>query len=146
MLKYRKLIPMNIRKALPVLFIIFAASNLQAQNLLGYKLKDVKKYMLDNQKTMKFQGLTFNNTFKYAKYTDEDGNQTTLFFFTGDSVCKSIRMVCDKSLETHLVNELDSKYTKEGKNNWSDTKDGKTYLIELREEDFSFNVTIRLKD
>ena len=137
---------MKIKKVLLVLLTLTVTLNLFSQNLLGYKLKDVQKYMRENQKTMSFQGLTFNNSFKYAKYADEDGNQTTLFFLTSDSVCKSIRMICDKSLESHIISDLDSKYAKEEKNVWSETKNGKTYLIELRDEDFTFNITIKLKD
>ncbi|HVN57364.1 MAG TPA: hypothetical protein VMT63_03620 [Bacteroidales bacterium] len=137
---------MKIKIALTVLLTYLFTLNLSAQNLLGYKLKEIKSYMRENQKTMRFQGLTFNSTFKYAKYADVDGNQTTLFLFTADTVCKGIRMICDKSLEQHMISEMDSRYKKQGKNSWSEEKDGKTYLIELREEDFSFNVTITLKD
>jgi hypothetical protein len=120
--------------------------NLSAQNLLGYKPGDIRKYMRENQKTMEYQGLTFNNTFKYAKYADKDGNQTTLFFFTADSVCKIIRMICDKSLETAMIKDLDSKYNKTGTNAWTGAKDGINYIIELREEEWSINVTISKKD
>ena len=95
---------------------------------------------------MVFQGQTFNNTFKYAKYADRDGNQTTLFFFTADSVCKGIRMICDKNMEPLMIKDLDSKYKKAGTNTWTESKSGKNYILELREEEWSFNVTISLKD
>lgn len=137
---------MKILKFSVVLFILFSGLNLSAQNLLGYKFKDIKRYMRENQTEMSFQGLTFNNTFKYLKYADIDGNQTLLIFLNADSVCKSIRLVCDKSLKAEKVQELDTKYEKTGPNSWADTKDGKNYEIEMREEEFTFNVTITIKD
>jgi hypothetical protein len=137
---------MKKMKASGVLFTLFLCMNISAQNLLGYKVSDIKKYMNENQKSMAFQGLTFNNTFKYAKYADKDGNQTTLFFFTTDSVCKGIRMICDKSIEPAMIQDLNSKYKKEGNNTWIEKKGGINYIIELREEEWSFNVTISKKD
>jgi hypothetical protein len=137
---------MKILKATIVLLLIFLYTNVAAQNLLGYKLNAIKKYMKENQVTMVFQGMTFNNTFKYVKYADSDGNQTTLFFFTADSICKGIRMICDMSIEPMMVKDLESKYKKAGNNTWTDSRSGKDYIIELREEEWSFNVTIRLKD
>jgi hypothetical protein len=137
---------MKMMKASFVLSLLFLSMNLSAQNLLGYKPGDIRKYMKENQKTMEYQGLTFNNTFKYAKYADKDGDQTTLFFFTADSVCKSIRMICDKSLEPEMIKDLDSKYKKSGTNAWTGTKDGISYNIELREEEWSISVTISKKD
>ncbi len=129
-----------------VLFTLFFFTNLPAQNLLGYKLNDLRRYMRENQKSMVFQGLNFNNTFKYAKYADRDGNQTTLFFFTADSVCKSIRMICDRNMEDEMKKDLDSKYKKTGNNSWLEERGGKNYLIEIREEEWSFNVTLTIKE
>ena len=137
---------MKIKKASVVLFTLLLSLNLSAQNLLGYKLNDIKIYMKENQKSMVFQGLTFNNTFKYAKFADKDGNQTTLFFLTADSACKGIRMICDKSIEPAMIKDLDSRYKKEGASTWTEDKGGTIYIIELREEEWSFNVTISKKD
>jgi len=69
-----------------------------------------------------------------------------LFFLNEQSICKSVRFVCDKSLKTEKTKELDSKYTKIGENQWVETKNGKKYLIEMKEEDWSFNVTIKLNE
>ena len=138
--------PMKVLKAFIVLFICLFCLNLEAQNLLGYKLRDIKKYMRENQKTMSFQGLTFNNTFKYAKFADREGNQTTLFFLTADTVCKGIRIICDKNMKADILKELDTKYSKVGTNKWSENRGDRTYLIELREEEFTLSVTISLKN
>jgi len=137
---------MKSLKTVFVLFLFFITVSLSAQNLIGYKLKDIRKYMRENQKSMSWQGLTFNKTFKYAKFADRDGMQTTLFFLTADTVCKGIRMVCDKSMKLDMLKDLDSKYKKSGPNQWTGGKEGTDYLIELREEEWTFNVTISIKD
>jgi hypothetical protein len=45
-----------------------------------------------------------------------------------------------------MIKDLDLKYKKTGKNTWTESKDGTNYIIELREEEWSFNVTISKKD
>jgi hypothetical protein len=105
---------------------------------------EIKKHMKDNQKEFVFQNVTLNNTFKYLKYQNRNETQTLLFFLTTDSVCKSIRLISDKSLEAEKIKELNSKYPMSGKNVWKETRDGKTYKIELKEEEWSFNVTYSL--
>lgn len=99
--------------------------------------------MRDNQKNMDFQKFTNNSTFKYLKYVDRDDSQTLLFFLTADSVCKSIRLICDKSLKNLKTKEFDNIYKKGGENVWTEIKDGKRYIIELKDEDFSLSITFR---
>ena len=118
--------------------------NLNGQNLIGYSEKDVRQYMADNQKEMTFQNFINNSTFKYLKYSNKDETLTLLFFLNEQSVCKSVRRVCDKSLRAQEIKELNSKYKKKGNNLWAETKNGKNYLIELKEEEWSFNITIKL--
>lgn len=95
---------------------------------------------------MIFQNFTNNSTFKYLKYADKDESMTLLFFLNADSTCKSERFVCDKSLKTQMIKEYDSIYTRSGDDVWTETKKGKKYIIELKEEEWSFNVTIRLNE
>ena len=59
-------------------------------------------------------------------------------------MCKTVRLVCDKSLKEEKIKEYDSLYKKTGDNRWIETKNGKNYLIEIKEEEWSFNVTIKL--
>ena len=133
---------MKIIKALSVILLFFNLS-LSGQNLIGYNEKEIRQYMRDNQKNMDFQKFTNNSTFKYLKYVDRDDSQTLLFFLTADSVCKSIRLVCDKSLKKMKTKEFDNIYKKGGENIWTEIKNGKRYIIELKDEDFSLSITFR---
>jgi hypothetical protein len=129
-----------------VFIAILINVNLNGQNLIGYSEKDVRQYMADSRKDMTFQNFINNSTFKYLKYTNSDETLTLLFFLNEESVCKSVRLVCDKSLKTEEIKEFDSKCKKISDNQWTETKNGKKYLIELKEEEWSFNITIKLNE
>jgi hypothetical protein len=129
-----------------VLFFLTLCINLSAQNLIGYNEKEIRQYMREKKKDFSFSNMVYNNTFKYLKYQDRNETQTLLFFLTADSVCKSVRLVCDKSLKTEKTDELNSTCTKTGNNLWSETRNGIKYLIELKEEEWSFNVTYVLNN
>ncbi len=133
---------MKIIEVLSTLLFLISV-NLNGQNLIGYSEQEIRKYMTENKKDMSYQNFVNNTTFKYLKYVDTDETQTLLFFLTGKSVCKSVRLVCDKSLKTKKLKECDGLYTRTGNDQWTETKNGKKYLIELREEDYTFNITIK---
>jgi hypothetical protein len=128
------------------ILLLSISINVNAQNLIGYSENDIRQYMAENQKDMSFQNFINNSTFKYLKYADKDESQTLLFFLNEQSVCKSMRLVCDKSLKAEKIKEYDSHYKKTGDNQWTETKNGKSYLIEMKDEDWSFNVTIKLNE
>jgi hypothetical protein len=144
LLKYLNHNSMTFFRSLIVFFILTFCLDLSGQNLIGYKEKDIRQYMQDKQKNFSFQNMIYNSTFKYLKYQDMNETQTLLFFLTTDSVCKSIRLVCDKSLESDKIKELNSAYTISGNNVWSEIRNGKKYIIELKEEEWSYNVTYSL--
>lgn len=126
--------------------LLFISININGQNLIGYSESDIRKYMAENHRGMTFQKLTNNSTFRYLKYVDEDEMQTLLFFLNDQAICKNIRLVCDKSMKTEIIKEYDSIYKKIGENQWVEAKSGKNYLIDLRDEEWSINVTIKLNE
>jgi hypothetical protein len=135
-----------MRKCLFALILVMASVSLSAQNLIGLSEPEIRKYMSENEKGLSLQSFVNNSTFKYLKYTDSDEIITVLIFLNEQMTCKSIRQICDKRIRTKKVEELNAKYKKTGDNQWTETKDNKTYLIVLKDEDYSFNVTITLKE
>jgi hypothetical protein len=111
------------------------------QNLVGFNSKEIQKYMKENRLDMNVEKVT-NNRFKYLKYSNNSDSQTLLFFFTNDSICKSVRLICDQRIKAEKVKEFDSIYKKIGKNRWIENRNGKNYHIEIREEEWSCIVTI----
>ncbi|MCX6255072.1 MAG: hypothetical protein NTV31_11425 [Bacteroidia bacterium] len=124
-------------------FAIFVLTAMYAhsQNLIGYNDREIRKYMKENRREMSFENVT-NDKFKYLKYTDSFDSQTLLFFFNLDSVCKSERMICDFSIKAEKVKEFNTIYKKTGENRWIDERDGKNYLIEIKDEKWSCVINI----
>jgi len=122
-------------------FLILTCCCTYGQNLIGYNDVEIKKFMRENRKDMNYN-IVRNNKFKYLKYSDNSDSQTILFFLTQDSVCKSVRVICDRTVKTEKVKELDSNYKKAGENRWIDNHNGKNYLIEVKDETWSSIITI----
>ena len=115
-----------------------------SQNLIGYKEKEILKYMKENHSDMNYNTV-INSKFNYLKYSDNLENQTILFFLNPDSVCRSVRIICDISMKSQKVKELDSQYLKNGENKWIDKQKGKDYFIEMAEGKWSCVISIESK-
>ena len=121
--------------------LILICSYLPGQNLVGFKVKEILKYMKMNRSEMIYNNVV-NNKFSYLKYSDNSENQTTLFFLNADSVCRSVRIVSDKSMKPLKMKELNSQYVKNGENRWIDKHGGKSYIIEMVEGNWSCIISI----
>jgi len=123
-------------------FILFiAGTGALSQNLIGYNNNEIRKYMKENHKEMSINKVT-NSRFIYLKYTNSNDNQTLLFFLNADSVCQSIRLICDRSVLPEKIKEFNSSYVRSSENRWIDKHNGKNYLIEIKDEQWSTVVTI----
>lgn len=121
---------------------IFFSDLLSGQNLIGYKDSEIKKYMKENKENLSFNKVT-NDRFNYLKYTDNSESQTILFFLGTDSVCRSIRIICDSITKAEKVKEFDTNFKKSGDNIWVDRRNGIDYLIEIKDEQWSSIITIK---
>ena len=83
-----------------------------------------------------------NNKFLYLKYTDNSDSQTLLFFLSPDSVCKSVRIICDQGSKKDKVKQFNTLYKKSGENKWIDRRGGKDYLVEIKDGKWSSIITI----
>jgi hypothetical protein len=121
------------------LLLIFHCAS--AQNLIGHKGSEIKKYMRENNKEMSLNNVT-NDKFIYLKYTDNSDSNTTLFFMNKDSICKSIRIICDDNVKVQKRKEFDQLYKKKDENHWIEMKGGKEFLIEVKDGKWSNEITI----
>ncbi len=123
-----------------ILFLSFGTS-LLSQNLVGFRESEIRKYMQENRKDMNIADIK-NSKFKYLKYSDNLDNQTILFFLKKNSVCYSERMICDYSIKNQKLEEFDRLYRRESDNRWTEVRNGKNYIITIKEGQWSFIVTI----
>ena len=121
-----------------LLSISFAGNG---QNLLGYRADEIMKYMTENRGDMNREKVN-NKSFRYLKYADKNDTQTMLFFLNPDSVCHNIRIICNNTIRETKIRELDSSFSRSGKNRWTDTRLGKSYYIRLDDDEWSFSITI----
>jgi hypothetical protein len=121
--------------------LILVGSCTFGQNLIGYNDDEIRKFMKENRKDMNFN-IVKNSSFQYLKYSDDSDSQTILFFLNPDSVCKSIRVICDTTIKPEKIKELDSSYTRIAADRWIDKHDGKNYLIKFKDEEWSCTITI----
>ena len=112
-----------------------------SQNLIGCRYAEIRKYMRENEKDMSLNRV-YNNEFKYLKYSNSSDSQTTLFFLDQDSICQSVRIILEHDIKAQKIKELDTIYSKKGANKWIDSKNGKFYNVELRDDDWSSVITI----
>ncbi len=124
--------------------LILTSIYAHSQNLIGYNPKEIQKYMKENHREMNYNNVV-NSKFSYLKYSDNSDNQTMLFFLSPDSVCRSVRIICDVSMKSQKIKELNSQYVKNGENRWIDRRDGKEYLIEIMEGKWSCVISIEHK-
>jgi hypothetical protein len=122
-------------------FLVFIFDCASAQNLIGSRESEIKKYMRENRKDMSLNTVT-NSKFIYLKYSDNSDSNTTLFFLNADSVCKSIRIICDDNVKAQMRKDFDSSFKKKDENHWIEVKDGKQYLIEVKDGKWSNDITI----
>jgi hypothetical protein len=120
--------------------LLFTCCYAYGQNLIGYSDMEIRKFMKENRKDMNIDNVK-NSLYSYLKYSDNTDMQTILFFLTPESVCRSVRVVCNTALKSEKIKELDSAYARVGDGKWIDNHDGKNYLISFREEKWSCTIT-----
>jgi hypothetical protein len=128
-----------MKKTFLILILIMTYAFINGQNLIGYHGKEIRKYMDENYQDMNLEQIA-NSSFNYLKYSDNQETITWIFFLNNDTICKSERMICDKTIKKDKVKEFNSKYKANGENKWIDSRDGRDYLIEISDEKWSFVV------
>lgn len=123
-----------------MLFFLFI--KVAGQNLIGFNDEEIKKFMKENRKEMNFEKVT-NSHYRYLKYCSNSDDQTILFFLDKRAICNNIRIICAESIRNIKMNELNSMYKKSGENTWIDVRKENKYLISLKDEEWSFVITMK---
>jgi len=133
-----------IKYSIILIVLIFACRPAGGQNLIGYNASGIMNYMAEHRRDLHSVRVK-NDLFRYLKYTDSSDNQTIFFFLSADSVCRNIRMILDQSLKNSKIKELNSSYARINESKWLDYRDGKEYLVEMFDEQWSLVITIGSK-
>jgi hypothetical protein len=126
-----------------IISIIFLTFNGHAQNYIGLHKDEIMQLMRENKRNFKLNTSSVNNAYNYLKYEDNISEQTMLFFLSKEDTCKYLRLMSDYSNLNDVLDNLNSKYTKSGKDKWTYVDKGKNYIVKLDEGDWYFTVTIK---
>jgi hypothetical protein len=121
--------------------LLFTGVSLFSQNLVGYRESEIQQYMKENRKDLNIEDIK-NSKFRYLKYSDNLNNQTVMFFLRKNSVCYSEKMICDLGVKNEIIDEFNKSYRKTDENIWIDTREGKNYIITIKDRQWSFIVTM----
>jgi hypothetical protein len=130
-----------MKSFLIITLLILISLTGKTQNLVGYTSREITNYMKENRDDMGLEKVT-NSRYKYLKYTDSFGNQTLFFFLNSDSVCKSVRLVCDLNLKNEKIREFNGTFKRTGETTWVDTRDGKDYHIKMEDDKWFITFSI----
>ena len=136
-----KCLKRNMRFLFFCVTFLFISVVSTCQNLIGYDAKEIRNFMLSKEKDMNPEYFS-NTSFRYLKYSDAFDTKTVLFFLNTDSICRSVRIICNKSIRNSKIKELDSLYVRSGDNTWRDNQRGKNCIVRLKDDDWSFSITI----
>lgn len=132
-----------MRPTVIYIILLSLSLNLSGQNLIGYKPNKIERYISKHYKHLVKEGNTKNEYYKYLKYTDGASGTTTVYFFLSDkNKCTRVKRMHVHSMKDEVIHELDSLYTREGKNLWSERHKGIKSVIKLNNEEWFFTVTI----
>jgi hypothetical protein len=125
-----------------IVIFYFASFTLIGQDLVGFKGSEIMKYMKENMKELHSEKVS-NAHFSYLKYGDDADSQTLLFFLGKDSVCTSVRLICDPGVKVRKIKEFDSFFSKKEENVWISKRNGIEQRIELKDDDWSCTITFK---
>jgi hypothetical protein len=129
-----------------LLVFSFAIESSHAQNFIGMHKDQIIQVMNETHKNFKLNTSVVNPYYKYLKFENKISEITILFFLSEDNKCTMIRKMCDYSNINDVLSDLNQSYTLTGKNSWIYKDDGKTYAVNLEEEEWYFTVTTKLKE
>ncbi|MCD6200934.1 MAG: hypothetical protein J7K46_03910 [Bacteroidales bacterium] len=121
-------------------FILLLTLSGSAQNLIGWKADEIRKYMRTEQNNFSLDETTVNKVYKYLKYVDETETKTALYFLSDHDVCIWYKVVYDNDLLPSVIAGLDSTCRKVSDTLWLEKSGGNTYQKVLERQDWFFTV------
>jgi len=125
------------------LIALSMAASAGGQNLVGYSPKNIKNYMKENYPGHSLQTGVVNEAYKYLKYVDDEEVETLIFFLNERDICNAVKIICDNSLKSSKITDLDNRYTRTGISFWREERKGKKYVIELVNDQWFFTINIK---
>lgn len=110
------------------------------QSLIGLTKEEVRVVIKEKHKKLAPDETIVKQQFNYLKYVNRSATITYIIFFSDNDIATSSKMVCDYAEYDFVLDDLNEKCKKKGKNKWEYSDDWDTYSVELIEQEWYFTV------
>lgn len=133
-----------MKKGIIIWILVCILIPLRSQNLIGLPKEVIYSELLKEYPTFVRDNTFVNHSYNYLKYIDKVDEQTLLIFLSDQNICTSTKLICDYS-ELNSIKLKLKKYKQISKDKWMYSKNGKTYFIRLKREEWFFSLFTSLK-
>jgi hypothetical protein len=124
-----------------ILAICLPVSN--AQHFIGEKKDEVRRLMAQHVKGLFEDTSSRNTAVNMIKYTDRFQNQTMIFVFDEEDICRYSKHMCDYSLLNGMKDKLDKEYRRLNDTTWTYEHESFAYNITLKKDEWYFVLDTR---
>lgn len=132
-------------KILAILFVLVLALPAKGQNYIGLHKDEIFKIVPVELEGFVFDKEVENKSKSFIKFVNDDEEQTVLFVLNNKGVCTSVSRMYNLWMYERIRKDLKKKYTFDGANIWTTTKDGEEFEIELKRGQWFVTVVTRKK-
>lgn len=119
---------------------LLAVLQTNAQTLIGLTKEEVRVVVKEKHKKLTPDKSVVKQQFNYLKFVNRSATITYIVYFSDKDIATSTKMVCDYAEYDFVLDNLDEKYKRKGKNKWQYSDDLDTYTVELKNEEWYFTV------
>ncbi len=112
----------------------------KSQELIDLTKDEVKLVIKKEHKAFSPDRLVVKQQFNYLKFVNKSQTITLIVFFSENDIVTSTKMVCDYAEYDFILDDLNEKYKKAGKQKWQYESDNVTYLVEMKDREWYFTV------
>lgn len=136
-----------MKKYFVIIVLLFLAglSKVLSQNFIGLQKDKIISLMKETHPDYKLNKEVINNTYNYLKFENQITEQTMLFFLSPENKCTLLRWISDYSNINEMISYLDENYSKSGQDMWSYVDNNSAYIVTLKEDEWFFTVSFKLK-
>ena len=128
-----------------ILLLISLEAFSQLPVFIGMNKDDVAKVMAEKYPQFAQSTDFKNSTFKYLKFMDRTGDETLLVFLSDDDICTLTKLMTGYDNEETRIGELNKNYKKAGSDKWEFSENEKSYVVEMRKEEWYITIVVKPK-
>lgn len=117
----------------------------KSQELISLSKDEVKLVIKKEHKDLSPDKSVVKQQFNYLKFVNRSQTVTLIVFFSDNDIVTSTKMVCDYAEYDFILDDLNKKYKKAGKQKWQYESDDVTYSVEMKEKEWYFTISERKK-